>query len=54
MMAAKAQGVKIGLYQIAKQDYENAHRVFRARTNSMDYAEIIGALRRGIHGSVKN
>jgi hypothetical protein len=54
MMSAKAQGAKIGLYQLAKQDYENSHRVFRARMNSMDYADIIGALRRGIHGSVKN
>jgi hypothetical protein len=54
MMSAKAQGAKIGLYQMFKQDYENAHRVFRARMNSMDYADIIGALRRGIHGSLKN
>lgn len=54
MMAAKAEGGTLGKFQLATQEYNNARRVFRARLNSMDYAEIIGALRRGIHGSIKN
>jgi hypothetical protein len=54
MMAAAADGAKIGIFQLAKQDFDNAKRVFRARMNSMDYAEIIGLIRKGIHGSIKN
>jgi hypothetical protein len=54
MMAVKAEGTTLGKYQLAKQEYDNARRIFRARMNSMDYAEIIGATRRGIHGSIKN
>lgn len=54
MMAAAADGAKIGIFQLAKQDFENAKRVFRARMNSMDYAEILGLIRKGIHGSIKN
>jgi uncharacterized protein (UPF0333 family) len=54
MMAAKAEGATMGKYQLAKQDYENARRIFRARLNSMDYAELLGAIRRGIIGSLKN
>jgi hypothetical protein len=54
MMAYKAESAKIGLYQLAKQDYENARRIFRARMNAMDYATIIGSIRNGIFGSLKN
>jgi hypothetical protein len=54
MMAAKANGARLGEAQGAKMEFENARRVLRARLNSMDYAEIIGALRRGIHAGVKN
>lgn len=54
MMAAKNEGVKIGMYQLAQQDFQNAKRVFRSRMNSMDSAEMVGAIRRGIHGSIKN
>lgn len=54
MMAALADGAKIGIFQLAKQDFDNAKRVFRARMNSMDYAEILGLIRKGIHGSIKN
>jgi hypothetical protein len=54
MMAYKAESAKIGLYQLAKQDYENARRIFRARMNAMDYATIIGYIRNGIFGSLKN
>ena len=54
MMAAKAEGTTLGKFQLAKQDYDNARRVFRARLNAMDYSEILGSIRRGIHGSIKN
>lgn len=54
MMAAKAEGSTLGKYQLARQDYENARRVFRARINAMDYADILGVTRRGIHGTIKN
>jgi uncharacterized protein (UPF0333 family) len=54
MMAAKAEGATLGKSQLAKQDYDNSRRVFRARLNSMDYAELLGAIRRGIIGSLKN
>ena len=54
MMAVKSDGGKIGLLQYAKMDFDNAKRVFRARMNSMDYAEILGLIRKGIHGSIKN
>jgi hypothetical protein len=54
MMAAKAEGTTLGKYQLAKQEFENSRRKFRARMNAMDYAEIIGAIRNGIYGSVKN
>ena len=54
MMAAKAEGATLGKFQLAKQEYDNARRVFRARLNSMDYAELLGATRRGIIGSLKN
>jgi hypothetical protein len=54
MMAIKNEGAKIGVYQLAQQDFHNAKRVFRARMNSMDAAEMVGAIRRGIHGSIKN
>lgn len=54
MMAAKASGARLGEAQGAKMEFENARRVLRARLNSMDYAEIIGALRRGIHAGIKN
>jgi hypothetical protein len=54
MMAAKAEGSTLGKYQLAQQDYQNAKRVFRARINSMDFAEMIGIIRNGIHGAIKN
>ena len=54
MMAAKAEGSTLGKYQLARQDYDNARRVFRARINAMDYADILGVTRRGIHGTIKN
>jgi hypothetical protein len=54
MMAAKAEGGTLGKFQLSKQEFDNARRVFRARMNSMDYAEIIGLIRKGIHGSLKN
>jgi len=54
MMAAKAEGSTLGKYQLAQQDYQNAKRVFRARMNSMDFAEMIGLIRSGIHGALKN
>jgi hypothetical protein len=54
MMAAKSEGAKISLYQMFKQDYENARRIFRARMNAMDYATILGSIRNGIYGSLKN
>jgi hypothetical protein len=54
MMANKSSGGSVGSYQLAKQDYENAHRVFRARINSTDYAQMLGVLRNGIYGSLKN
>lgn len=54
MMAAKNEGMSLGKFQLAKQDYDNAKRVFRARMNSMDYAEMLGLIRKGIHGGLKN
>lgn len=54
MMAARAEGATLGKYQLAKQDYDNARRVFRARLNAMDYADLLGVTRRGIHGTIKN
>jgi hypothetical protein len=54
MMAAKAEGSSLGKYQLAQQDYQNAKRVFRARMNSMDFAEMISLIRNGIHGAIKN
>jgi hypothetical protein len=54
MKAVQAEGVTLGKYQLAKQDYDNARRVFRARMNAMDYSDILGSTRRGIHGSIKN
>lgn len=42
---------KVGL---AKQDFVNAKRRLRARLNALSYADIIAALRQGIHGSIKN
>lgn len=54
MMEALNSKERIGIYQIAKQSYDNARRILRARLNAMNYAEIIGALRDGIHGSLKN
>lgn len=54
MKAAQADGGRIGMLQIYKQDFENARRIFRARMNSMDYAEVVGLIRKGIHGSLKN
>lgn len=54
MMAAKAEGSTLGKFQLAKQEFENSRRKFRARMNAMDYAEILGAIRDGIHGGIKN
>jgi hypothetical protein len=58
MMAFQAEGGNskylISKMQLNKQEFQNAKRVFRARMSSMDLAEIVGSLRRGIHGSVKN
>lgn len=54
MMAARAEGATLGKFQLAKQDYDNARRVFRARLNAMDYADLLGVTRRGIHGTIKN
>lgn len=54
MMEALNSKERIAIYQIAKQSYDNARRVLRARLNAMNYAEILGALRDGIHGSLKN
>lgn len=54
MMIAKAEGAKIGLYQLFKQDYDNARRIFKSRMNATDYATILGTIRNGIHGSLKN
>ena len=54
MMAAKAENSTLGKYQLLKQDFDNARRKFRARMNAMDYAEIIGSIRNGIYGSLKN
>lgn len=54
LKAIKAGGGRVGSAQMAQQDYENAHRVFRARMNSTDYATMIGVLRNGIIGSLKN
>lgn len=54
MMATKAEGSTLGKYQLAKQDYDNARRIFRARINAMDYADLLGVTRRGIHGTIKN
>jgi hypothetical protein len=54
MMATKADNGKIGLLQFAKMDFDNSKRIFRARMNSMDYAEVLGLIRKGIHGSIKN
>lgn len=58
MMAFQAEGGNskylISKMQLNKQDFQNAKRVFRARMNSMDAAEMVGAIRRGIHGSIKN
>lgn len=54
MMAAKVEGSTLGKYQLAKQDFENARRVLRARLNAMDYADMLGVTRRGIHGTIKN
>lgn len=53
MMAAQAEST-LGKFQLAKQDFENARRVLRARLYAMDFADIMGATRRGIHGSIKN
>jgi hypothetical protein len=53
MMAAKSEGA-IGKYQLAKQDYENAKRIFRARMNATDYASMLAVIRNGIFGSLKN
>jgi len=54
MKATQVDGGRIGMLQIYKQDFENARRIFRARMNSMDYAEMVGLIRKGIHGSLKN
>lgn len=54
MMATKAEGGRIGEFQLNKMEFDNAKRVFRARVNAMDYAEILGLTRKGIHGSLKN
>lgn len=54
MMAYGADKTTFGKMQLAKQDFNNARRILRARLNSMDYAEIIGTIRKGIHGSLKN
>jgi len=54
MMESMNSKDRIGIYQIAKQDYNIARANLRARLNAMDTAEIIGALRRGIHGGLKN
>lgn len=54
MMEALNSNQRIGIYQIAKNDYNVARKNLRARLNAMDSAEIIGALRRGIHGGLKN
>jgi hypothetical protein len=54
MMAAKAEKARLGEYQLAQQDYQNARRIFRARMNAMDFAEMIAIIRNGIHGALKN
>lgn len=54
MMAVKAEGTTLGKYQLAKQEYDNARRIFRSRMNTIDFAEILGSIRNGIVGSLKN
>jgi hypothetical protein len=49
-----ATGGKVGDRQLAMMEYNNSRRVFRSRMNAMDKAEILGAIRAGIHGGVKN
>lgn len=54
MKASIAEGGRIGSTQLTKMEFDNALRKFRSRMNSMDYAEVIGLIRKGIHGSIKN
>ncbi len=54
MMAVKAEGTTLGKYQLAKQEYDNARRIFRSRMNATDFAEVLGSIRNGIVGSLKN
>ena len=48
------QGTTLGKYQLAKQEYDNARRIFRSRMNATDFAEVLGSIRNGIVGSLKN
>lgn len=54
LMATKAEGGRLGDIQLSEIDYKNALRKFRARMHSMDTTEILGAIRTGIHGTIKN
>lgn len=53
-MALKAMGGRLGDIQLAEQAYHNAKRILRSRLHGMDRAEILGAIRNGIHGTIKN
>lgn len=52
--AIKAEGGSVGATQLAEQEFYNARRVFRSRMNATDYASILGQIRNGIYGSLKN
>jgi hypothetical protein len=54
MKAAQAEGGTLGKFQLAEQSYANAYRRFKSTMNSLDYAEILGTIRNGIYGSLKN
>lgn len=54
LMATKAEGGRLGDIQLREIDYRNALRKFRARMHSTDTTEVLGAIRTGIHGTIKN
>jgi hypothetical protein len=54
MKAAQAEGGTLGKFQLTEQSYANAYRRFKSTMNSLDYAEILGTIRNGIYGSLKN
>lgn len=53
-MSLKAEGARLGDIQLAEQAYNNAYRKFRARMHSVDFTELLGSIRNGIHGTIKN